>query len=60
MRGELLALPGKVEDIDGLVAFRVDQRDFDVTSQVRQRGADLVEQSGMILRNNFEQRAVRG
>ena len=35
LRGELLALRGQVEHVDGLVAFRVDERDFDVASQVR-------------------------
>src|SRR5437762_1755623 len=32
LRGELLALPGKIEHVDGFVAFRIDQRDFDVAS----------------------------
>jgi len=41
--GEFLALRGKVEHIDGLVAFRVDQCDFDVAPQARQRRTDLVE-----------------
>jgi hypothetical protein len=30
LRGELLALTGKIEHIDSFVAFRIDQRDFDV------------------------------
>jgi hypothetical protein len=37
LRGELFALGGQVEDIDGFVAFRIDQRDLDVASQPRQR-----------------------
>jgi len=37
LRGELLALRGYVEHIDGLLAFRVDQRDFDVASQANAR-----------------------
>ena len=32
LRGELLALPGKIEHVDGFMAFRIDQRDFDVAS----------------------------
>ena len=59
LRGELLPLRCEVEGVDGLVAFGVDQRDFDVASQARHRRADLVEQSGMVLRDDFEQRAVR-
>src|SRR5260370_5695694 len=59
LRSELLALRSKVENIDGLLALRVDQRDFDVASQARRRRADLVEQSRMVLRHDFEQRAVR-
>jgi len=54
------ALRRQVKHIDGFLPFRVDQRDFDVVSQARQRRADLIEQSRMILCNDFEQRAVRG
>ena len=41
--GELLALRRQVEHVDGLVTFRVDQRDLNVASQARQSGADIVQ-----------------
>ena len=59
LRGELLPLRRKVKHVDSLVAFRVDQRHFDVARQARQRRTDLIEQSRMVLGNDFEQRAVR-
>jgi hypothetical protein len=37
LRGELFALRGEVEHVDSFVTFRVDQRDFDVASEARQR-----------------------
>jgi len=43
LRGELLALRRQVEHVDGLVTFRVDQRDLNVASQARQSGADIVQ-----------------
>jgi len=36
LRGEFFALGGEIENVDGLVAFGVDQRDLDIASQARQ------------------------
>jgi len=60
LRGELPALRGEIEHVDRLVAFGIDQRDFNVASQPRQHRTYLVQQSRMVLGDDFEQRAVCG
>src|SRR5260370_9518421 len=58
LRIELLALRSNVENIDGLLALRVHQRDFDVASQTRQLRSDLVEHSRSCRRTAFEHRRI--
>src|SRR5438876_827824 len=54
---ELGARRGEVEHIDHPLALRVDERHFDVASQLGQRRADAVEQTGAVLSDEFEERA---
>src|ERR1700680_4150713 len=57
---ELLALFGEVEDVDGFLSFGINQRDFDIASQLCQRGTYVVQQPGAVLCHDLQQRAVRG
>src|SRR5262245_27534415 len=59
-RIELVALRREVEDVDGLLAFSIDERNLDIAVKPRQSRAHVVEKAGAILRDNFEQRAVHG
>src|SRR5579863_8335155 len=58
--GEFFALRGEIENVDGFLALGVDERDFDVTAETRERRTHFIKQTGMILRGDFEQGAVRG
>ena len=58
--GKLRAGSGEIEDVDRFLPFRIDQRDFDITSETRERRTDIVEQSRPVLRDYFQQRAVLG
>ncbi len=55
---ELPALGSKVEDIDYLFPFRVDQGNIDVAAELGEDGADLVKQARAVVGNQFEKRAV--
>src|SRR5262245_56610176 len=59
-RIELVALRREVEDVDGLLAFGIDEHDLDIAVKPRQSRAHVVEKPGAILFDNFEQRAVHG
>ena len=60
LRVKFLALGRQIKNIDCLLAFCIDQCDFDVAGKPRQRGTHVVEQPRAILHHNFEKRAVSG
>ena len=56
--GELGALAGQVEDVDGGFAFGVDEGDFDVALVGAESEGDLAQQAGHILGHHLQQRGV--
>jgi hypothetical protein len=61
MLGRQLSGSGsKVEDVDRSVALGVNQRDVDIAFELGENRADAVQKSGLVLRDDFDQRAVRG
>src|SRR3974377_1049344 len=58
MQSQLDAFRSQEETIDHFLPFRVDQRHLNIASQLGEPRTDLVEQSGSIPSDEFEQRAV--
>src|ERR1019366_4281627 len=59
-RRELSARGGEVKHVDRGLAFGVNQRDVDIAFLLCENGADAVQESRLILRNDLNQRAARG
>jgi hypothetical protein len=57
-RVQFATLRSQIEDVNRFLALRIDQGDFDVAIESRERRSHVVQQAGAILRNHFEQRAV--
>ena len=57
---EFSARGGEVKHVDRRLTFGIDQRDVDVAVLLGEDRADPVQQAGLILRNDLNQRAVRG
>ena len=52
---ELRAVERQVENVDGTLAFGINQSHFEIAAVLRERGRDLIKQAGMILRCDFHQ-----
>lgn len=53
--GEFGAGGGDVEDVDGFVGFGGDEDDFDVAAGFGEGGGEVVEESGAILGDDFDE-----
>lgn len=51
---------GEVKDVDGLLAFGVDEGDVNVAAETGECRADVVKQTGTILGHDFEKGATGG
>src|SRR5712692_7447627 len=60
LRRKLSARGSEVEHIDRSLAFGVDQSDVDVAFLLGENRTDAVQEARLILRNDFNERAVRG
>src|SRR5262249_34681559 len=58
LRRELLSLRGQIEHVDCLLPFGIDERYFYIAIQAGKCGTDLVQQTGMILRDDFDEGAL--
>src|SRR5579863_8576639 len=56
---ELRFVRGEVENVDGRLPFRVDDGNLDVAFLARENRTDLVQKSGLVLRDHFDERALR-
>src|SRR6266403_5373939 len=60
LRGELSALCRQIENVDGFLAFGVDQSHVNVAALAGQRGTYFIQESGPVLGDHFHQRRMIG